>query len=58
MSCRYWEVQVDVGEAVQGWIYWTWKVWFLCMSQPQSGEISQTTFIDGERGRMELSEGS
>src|SRR6266404_8390789 len=27
-SClrRYWEVQVEVGEAVQGWIYWTWKV--------------------------------
>ncbi|KAH9068330.1 glycoside hydrolase [Lactarius deliciosus] len=21
----YWEVQVEVGEAVQGWIYWTWK---------------------------------
>ena len=24
--CRYWEVQVELGEAVQGWIYWTWKV--------------------------------
>ena len=23
---RYWEVQVEVGEEVQGWIYWTWKV--------------------------------
>lgn len=22
---RYWEVQVDVGESVQGWIFWTWK---------------------------------
>jgi len=22
---KYWEVQVDIGEAVQGWIYWTWK---------------------------------
>ncbi|KAH8994868.1 glycoside hydrolase [Lactarius akahatsu] len=22
---KYWEVQVEVGEAVQGWIYWTWK---------------------------------
>ncbi|KAI0264501.1 glycoside hydrolase [Gloeopeniophorella convolvens] len=22
---KYWEVQVDVGEAADGWIYWTWK---------------------------------
>ncbi|TRM64212.1 glycoside hydrolase family 5 protein [Schizophyllum amplum] len=22
---RYWEVQVDVGESVSGWVYWTWK---------------------------------
>ncbi|KAI0067460.1 glycoside hydrolase family 5 protein [Artomyces pyxidatus] len=22
---QYWEVQVEIGEAVQGWIYWTWK---------------------------------
>lgn len=22
---KYWEVQVEVGEAVQGWIFWTWK---------------------------------
>ncbi|KIL67587.1 glycoside hydrolase family 5 protein [Amanita muscaria Koide BX008] len=22
---RYWEAQVDVGESVQGWVYWTWK---------------------------------
>ncbi|KAH9959615.1 glycoside hydrolase superfamily [Russula dissimulans] len=22
---KYWEVQVELGEAVQGWIYWTWK---------------------------------
>ncbi|KAI0250270.1 glycoside hydrolase [Lactifluus subvellereus] len=22
---KYWEAQVEVGEAVQGWIYWTWK---------------------------------
>ncbi|KAJ7274414.1 glycoside hydrolase family 5 protein [Mycena haematopus] len=22
---QYWEVQVTMGEAVQGWIYWTWK---------------------------------
>ncbi|KZV62907.1 glycoside hydrolase family 5 protein [Peniophora sp. CONT] len=22
---KYWEVQVEVGERVQGWIYWTWK---------------------------------
>ena len=29
-SCplRYWEVQVEIGEEVQGWIYWTWKVRF------------------------------
>lgn len=32
-QCRYWEVQVELGEAVQGWIYWTWKVWpFACLS--------------------------
>ncbi|KAJ7035033.1 glycoside hydrolase family 5 protein [Mycena alexandri] len=23
---QYWEVQVTMGESVQGWIYWTWKV--------------------------------
>jgi glucan 1,3-beta-glucosidase len=23
---RYWEAQVTAAEAVQGWIYWTWKV--------------------------------
>ncbi len=23
---RYWEVQVDVGESVQGWVFWAWKV--------------------------------
>jgi len=28
MLRRYWEMQVDIGDAVQGWIYWTWKVWF------------------------------
>ncbi|PPQ85378.1 hypothetical protein CVT25_006409 [Psilocybe cyanescens] len=22
---KYWEVQVEVGEAVQGWVFWTWK---------------------------------
>ncbi|KAL1738083.1 glycoside hydrolase superfamily, partial [Schizophyllum fasciatum] len=22
---RYWEVQVDIGESVSGWVYWTWK---------------------------------
>ncbi|KAJ7773250.1 glycoside hydrolase family 5 protein [Mycena metata] len=22
---QYWEVQVTMGESVQGWIYWTWK---------------------------------
>ncbi|KAF9484376.1 glycoside hydrolase family 5 protein [Pholiota conissans] len=22
---KYWEVQVDVGESVQGWVFWTWK---------------------------------
>ncbi|KAH6913081.1 glycoside hydrolase family 5 protein [Coprinopsis sp. MPI-PUGE-AT-0042] len=22
---RYWEVQVEVGESIQGWIFWTWK---------------------------------
>lgn len=45
---RYWEAQVAVGESVQGWIFWTWKV---------SGSIDVPTrdFIDlllsgGERG--------
>ncbi|KAF8149962.1 glycoside hydrolase family 5 protein [Crassisporium funariophilum] len=22
---KYWEVQVEVGENVQGWVFWTWK---------------------------------
>ncbi|KLO17187.1 glycoside hydrolase family 5 protein [Schizopora paradoxa] len=22
---KYWEVQVDIGESVQGWVWWTWK---------------------------------
>jgi len=22
---QYWEVQVDIGERVQGWVFWTWK---------------------------------
>ncbi|KAL1697062.1 glycoside hydrolase family 5 protein [Schizophyllum commune] len=22
---KYWEVQVDIGEAVSGWVMWTWK---------------------------------
>ncbi|TFY66581.1 hypothetical protein EVG20_g4506 [Dentipellis fragilis] len=22
---KYWEVQVEIGESIQGWIYWTWK---------------------------------
>jgi len=22
---KYWEVQVEMGERVQGWVYWTWK---------------------------------
>ncbi|OCB84685.1 glycoside hydrolase family 5 protein [Sanghuangporus baumii] len=22
---KYWEVQVDIGESVQGWVYWAWK---------------------------------
>ena len=26
ISFRYWEVQVEVGESVQGWVFWTWKV--------------------------------
>ncbi|KXN89093.1 Glucan 1,3-beta-glucosidase [Leucoagaricus sp. SymC.cos] len=25
MLRQYWELQVEIGEAVQGWIYWTWK---------------------------------
>ncbi|KAL4252280.1 glycosyl hydrolase 5 (cellulase A) family protein [Abortiporus biennis] len=23
---KYWEVQADIGEAIQGWVYWAWKV--------------------------------
>ena len=23
---RYYEAQVAIGEAIQGWVYWTWKV--------------------------------
>ncbi|EED81192.1 predicted protein [Postia placenta Mad-698-R] len=22
---QYWEAQVQIGESIQGWIYWTWK---------------------------------
>ncbi|TFK40345.1 glycoside hydrolase family 5 protein [Crucibulum laeve] len=22
---RYWEVQVEIGENIQGWVFWTWK---------------------------------
>ncbi|KAI0077909.1 glycoside hydrolase family 5 protein [Panus rudis PR-1116 ss-1] len=22
---KYWEAQVTIGEAIQGWVYWTWK---------------------------------
>ncbi|KAF9036214.1 glycoside hydrolase family 5 protein [Panaeolus papilionaceus] len=25
MLRKYWEVQVEVGETVQGWVFWTWK---------------------------------
>lgn len=28
MLRHYWELQVEIGEAVQGWVYWTWKVRF------------------------------
>ena len=27
---RYFEVQVEVGEAAQGWVFWTWKVRTSC----------------------------
>ncbi|KAF8808719.1 glycoside hydrolase [Phlegmacium glaucopus] len=23
---KYWEVQVEIGENIQGWVFWTWKV--------------------------------
>ena len=23
---KYWEAQTTAAEAVQGWVYWTWKV--------------------------------
>jgi hypothetical protein len=23
---RYFEVQIEIGENVQGWVFWTWKV--------------------------------
>jgi hypothetical protein len=23
---RYWEAQSEIGERVQGWVFWTWKV--------------------------------
>ena len=22
---RYWEAQIQIGEAIQGWGFWTWK---------------------------------
>lgn len=29
---RYFEVQTEVAEQVQGWIYWTWKASGICPS--------------------------
>jgi glucan 1,3-beta-glucosidase len=26
MLNRYWEAQIEIGESIQGWIFWTWKV--------------------------------
>lgn len=31
---RYWEVQVDVAESVQGWIWWAWKVRTCVLQDP------------------------
>jgi glucan 1,3-beta-glucosidase len=39
---QYWEVQVEIGEAVQGWIYWTWKV---CISDFTLFSASLMPFI-------------
>lgn len=36
---RYWEVQVDISETVQGWVYWAWKVSLIRLC-PASVQVS------------------
>lgn len=48
---RYWEVQVNIGESVNGWVYWTWKV--RLDDHVVTIELISTS-LGGELGRMEL----
>jgi glucan 1,3-beta-glucosidase len=55
---KYWEVQVEVGEAVSGWIFWAWKVGILVfpllvakfltyISQKQTEEAAEWSYSKG-----------
>ena len=50
---RYYEAQVAIGEAIQGWVYWTWKV---CDLPPPFSIAGMTRIHPGRRRRrLELS---
>ena len=39
---KYWEAQVTAAEAVQGWVYWTWKVRQAPGSSTEDQELTLT----------------
>lgn len=43
---EYFEVQIEVGESVQGWVFWAWKV--RCHYQIRCGLLGETTTTDRE----------
>jgi glucan 1,3-beta-glucosidase len=43
---EYFEVQIEVGESVQGWVFWAWKV--RCRYQICYGLLGETTITDRE----------
>lgn len=43
---EYFEVQIEVGESVQGWVFWAWKV--RCHYQICCGLLGETTTTDRE----------
>lgn len=53
---QYWELQVEIGEAVQGWVYWTWKVRFT-IPDHHCSSLTDVYHADRNRRRMELSDG-
>ncbi|KIY44033.1 glycoside hydrolase [Fistulina hepatica ATCC 64428] len=42
---KFWEVQVDVGESINGWGFWAWKV---CLA-PHTCAFGRLTELDGRR---------